>query len=505
MSDEIELKLEIAPDALASVLKSEALRARGVRFRPARQLRTAYYDSPDAALKAHGIFLRVRADGRSFVQTVKTAGEGGLLARRGEWEWPLKGPEPDLALALETGLKPLAKRLRRNDLRQVFLSDMTRRIALVRDADSVLELALDRGEVRAGRRHEAVCELEIEIKAGGAEPLFALARALAALPGVGVGHVTKAARGFALAAGKPPRAVKAAPVALDQAMTPQHAAAAIVDACAAQAAANVPAVARRRLPEGVHQLRVALRRLRAALAVFKDVLPGEARRALRTEAGWLAGLLGPARDLDVITADTLKAAAPPPTMADDMRALGRALAAARRTAWTEAVAAAASPRTTALLIDLAQAAWTLRATPPEEAASLADFAAAQLERRFEAVLAAAGEIDTLDVEARHELRLALKKLRYAADFFAGLYPRKAAKKGLKVLAALQEALGGFNDAASVDAILARVVAAAPSVRRPALERAALFVSGWAAHRGALAWQEARRCWAAFADDGAFWR
>ncbi|MFO1237556.1 MAG: CHAD domain-containing protein [Alphaproteobacteria bacterium] len=505
MSDEIELKLEIEPGALAALLKADPLRARGIRFRPARRLLSAYYDSPESALLAHGIFLRVRSDGRSFVQTVKTAGEGGLLARRGEWEWRLKGPEPDLALAQETGLKPLAKRLRRNDLRQVFVSDMTRRVALVRDGDSLLELALDQGEVRAGRRRTPVCELEIEIKAGGPEPLFALARALAALPGVGVGHLTKAARGFALAAGKPQRALRAAPVVLDPALTPQHAAAAIVDACAVQAAANLPAVARQRLPEGVHQLRVALRRLRAALAVFKDVIPAEARRALRAEAGWLAGVLGPARDLDVMTADTLKATAPPPAMADDMRALARTLAAARRAAWSEAVAAAASPRAAVLMIDLAEAAATLRHAPPDDAASLTDYAAGQLERRFETVLAAAGEIDALDVEARHELRLALKKLRYAADFFAALFPRKATKKGLKVLAALQDALGGFNDAASVDAILARAVAAAPAARRAPLERAALFVSGWAAHRGALAWQEARRCWDAFAENGAFWR
>lgn len=506
MSEEIELKLAIAPEALDGVLKAAPLRARKVRFKPARQLVTAYYDTPKGALRDHGVFLRVRQDGTRFTQAVKTAGAGGLLAERGEWEWPIASAKPDLALAAETGLKPLVKRAKKGGLTRVFASEITRRVALITAGDSVLELALDQGLVRAGRRTQALCELEIEVKAGPVAPLFALARDLAALPGVGVGFATKASRGFALAAGGRPAAVKAAEVALDPAMTPGLAAAAILDACAAQAAANLPAVVVHRLPEGVHQLRVALRRLRAALSVFQDVLPPGRRKPLRRDAGWLAGVLGPARDLDVMTGGLLKAAAAPAALADDMRQLARVLTNARRVAWGEAIAAAASPRATLMLLDLAETAWSLRHDLPDLApAPLVELAAAQLEQRFEAVLAAGAEIETLDIEARHALRLALKKLRYAADFFAGLFPRKVAKPGIKVLAALQDALGGFNDAVSVDAILARAVATAPAKSRDTLERASLFVSGWAAHRSTLAWNEARTCWAAFAEEGAFWR
>jgi inorganic triphosphatase YgiF len=506
VSEEIELKLAIAPEALDGVLKAAPLRARKVRFKPARQLVTAYFDTSKGALRDHGVFLRVRQDGTRFTQAVKTSGAGGLLAERGEWEWPLASAKPDLALAAETGLKPLVKRAKKGGLTRVFASEITRRVAKVGAGDSVLELALDRGLVRAGRRTQALCELEIEVKAGPVAPLFALARDLAALPGVSVGFATKASRGFALASGRAAGAVKAAEVALDPAMSPGLAAAAILDSCAAQAAANLPAVTVHRLPEGVHQLRVALRRLRAALSVFQDVLPAGRRKPLRHEAGWLAGVLGPARDLDVMTGGVLKAAAAPAALADDMRRLARVLAQARRVAWGEAVAAVASPRATLMLLNLSETSWTLRHDLPDPAAPpLEVFATAQLEQRFESVLAAGADIETMDIEARHELRLALKKLRYAADFFACLYPRKAAKSGIKVLASLQDALGGFNDAVSVDAILARAVAAAPAKNREPLQRASLFVSGWAAHRGTLAWGEARACWAAFAEEGAFWR
>ena len=507
MSDEIELKLAIAPEALGSVLKASPLRTRKLRFKPARQLVTTYYDTPKSTLREHGIFLRVRQDGTRFVQAVKTAGGGGLLAERGEWEWPIPAADPDLARAAETGLKPLLKRVKKGGLVPVFASEIERRIALLQDGDTVLELALDQGLVRAGRRTQPLCELEIEVKAGSVAPLFALARDLATLPGVSVGFVTKASRGFALADGSAAQAVKAGDVALDPTMTPSAASAAILDSCAAQAAANLPAVTAHRLPEGVHQLRVALRRLRAALAVFKDLLPSDRRKPLRRDAGWLAGVLGPARDLDVMTGELLKTAAAPAGMADDVRLLGRVLTNARRTAWREAIAAVASPRTTLLLLDLAETAWALRHDLPDLGAPpLLDFATAQLERRFEAVLAAAGpDLQTLGIEARHDLRLALKKLRYAADFFAGLFPRRTAKAGIKVLAALQDALGGFNDAVSVDAILKRAIGTAPAKNKEALQRAALFVSGWAAHRGALAWGETRACWAAFAEEGAFWR
>jgi len=469
VSEEIELKLAITPEALGEVLKSEPLRARKVRFKPARTLVTAYFDTPKGALSERGIFLRVRQDGSRFTQAVKTAGAGGLLAERGEWEWLIPSAKPDLALTAATGLKPLAKRAKKGGLSRVFASEITRRVAIVGAGDSVLELALDQGLVRAGRRTQALCELEIEVKAGPVAPLFALARELAALPGVSVGFATKASRGFALAGGGAAAAVKAAEVTLDPSMTATLAAAAILDSCAAQAAANLPAVTLHRLPEGVHQLRVALRRLRAALSVFQDVLPPGQRKPLRHDAGWLAGVLGPARDLDVMTGGLLKAAAAPAALAEDMRRLARILAQARRVAWDEAIAAVASPRTTLMLLDLAHTGWTLRHDLPDLAPSpLAPFAAAQLEQRFEAVLAAGADIESLTIEARHELRLALKKLRYAADFFAGLFPRKSAKAGIKVLAALQDALGGFNDAVSVDAILARALATAPAKNQEAL-------------------------------------
>ena len=162
---------------------------------------TSYYDTAKGALHRKGVFLRIREQGRRIEQTVKTAGEGGVLSRRGEWTWPLKTPQPDLDLAATTGLKPLERRARKGGLVKRFASEIARRIAMVETPEATLELALDEGVVRAGRRSVPLLELEIEVKRGDPMAVFALARELIALPGVTIGFATKASRGFELASG----------------------------------------------------------------------------------------------------------------------------------------------------------------------------------------------------------------------------------------------------------------------------------------------------------------
>jgi inorganic triphosphatase YgiF len=507
VGQEIELKLEIAESAIPALLKSDVLKRHGIRFRPPRRLVTAYYDSAKGALRKKGIFLRIREDGRRITQTVKTAGESGVLAERGEWDWPLKTPQPDLEKAAETGLKPLAKRARKNDVKPVFASDLSRRIALLTRPDATLELALDQGVVRAGRRTSPLAELEIEVKAGAPAAVFGLARDLLSLPGIRIAIATKAARGFALASGRPLEAVKADGLDLSPEMTVAQAEASIIRSCAVQIAANLPAVLDKRMPEGIHQMRVALRRLRAALSLFKETMPAEERKALRRQSGALAKVLGPARDLDVLMAGPLKEAVPPAELAADLKALTARLGRARRQAWEAALAAVAAPEFGLLVLDLAERAVLLDgdAWPgAHDTVSLEDMAREALHERYRIVLALGQSIDTLSVLQRHELRLALKKLRYAADFFSGLYPKKDVRSGLKNMAGLQDALGGFNDAASAAAILDTTVAATPPKSRPAVERAALFLKGWASHRADQAWAHARESWEDFAGKKPFW-
>lgn len=503
VSEEIELKLSLAPEALAGVLASAPLARRGIRFGRPRQMVTSYYDTAKGALHRKGVFLRIREQGRRIEQTVKTAGEGGVLSRRGEWTWPLKTPQPDLDLAATTGLKPLERRARKGGLVKRFASEIARRIAMVETPEATLELALDDGVVRAGRRSVPLLELEIEVKRGDPMAVFALARELIALPGVTIGFATKASRGFELASGAAARAHPAIQPELDEAMEVHEAARSILNAAAAHAAANLQLLAATGAPEAVHQSRVALRRLRAALVLLKEAIPPERRHHLRREAGWLAAELGAARDFDVLALGALKKAAPPPDIAPAFARLVRRVETARRAARAAARAAAVSTRAQSLLLDLSETAALL--TPLEGGHSLKELASASLARRYEAVRTAGEGVETMDVEARHHLRLTLKKLRYAADFFAPLYPRKAAKNEIKALGRLQDALGAFNDAAVAPMLAAKALAAAPArAKDPGIETAAAFLAGWAASQGDAAWSEAAARWGAFTEAKPFW-
>ncbi len=479
MSEEIELKLSLTPDALAAL--PAALKARGVRFGKPRQMVTTYYDTAKGSLAKKGIFLRLRVAGGRVEQTVKTTGTGGVLARRGEWNWAVTGPEPDLELAASTGLKPLERRARKGGLVPRFASEISRRIAIVTIGQTILELALDEGLVRAGRRTTPIRELEIEVKSGDSSAVFALARDLIAIPGVSIGFATKASRGLALNAGTAASYVKAGETRLQPEMTPAAAAAVILNECAAHAAANLQLVAETRAPEAIHQSRVALRRLRAALVLLKGAIPADKRHHLRREAGWLAAEFGPARDLDVLTQGALKAASPSEALAAPFGALRRAVERARRIARSAAVDVATSQRAQRLLLDITETASAL--TDEGGTDRLVKLAAERLERRHNAVLDAADGVEQAGVDARHRLRLALKKMRYAADFFAPIFPRKTVKAELKALARLQDSLGAFNDAAMAPAIAARAAKAG-------VDEALAYLAGWAAHRAETAWAEA---------------
>lgn len=256
-------------------------------------------------------------------------------------------------------------------------------------------------------------------------------------------------------------------------------------------------------PEGVHQMRVAIRRLRSLLRVFRPACDAAELRAHDAALKALAGLLGPARDWDVWLGGLgaeLAAALPeekrlPPLLAAARRAREAAYAALRpalegpplrRLAW-EAVA----------LIETRP--WrgaepaTARETPLE------DFAAAVLERRWRRLVEAGAEIAELPDAEFHALRIQAKRLRYAAELFAPLWGRRRAKRFLKRLAGVQEAFGLANDAVVVRGLMAALVK-----QRPSLAWAAGAAEGWALARARRARRSAQKAWEALLAEGIHW-
>lgn len=288
--------------------------------------------------------------------------------------------------------------------------------------------------------------------------------------------------------------------------------------CKWHVVANVPAVLESHDVEGVHQLRVALRRLRVALAAFGEEFRTPPLEALRMRAKILAQGLAPARDLDVFMDDLLEPAARANGSVEAFAALRARALVARREAWADAVREVSGLAFRTFLHDLGEAVdgriWYESPRGVQPASGLVafdapaiDLAGRMLNRRLKVAKKRARKLETLSEADRHRLRIALKKLRYTAEFFAPLYPPRAVKPFLKRLSRMQDILGLLQDVAVARKTLAHLVAepdesmAGP---RADLSFAAGIVYGWHLDRAASAWDDAMRRWKKFSKTEPFW-
>lgn len=456
---ETELKLKIAALDVARMREHPLLVKLPEADRREHELTDTYYDTPALDLWRAGLTLRVRRDGDAWIQTVKTASTGSpTLHERGEWESRLEGAQPDPA-ELARQVKPqrlrdvLASPAITGQLQPVFTSTTHRTtwdIGL--PGGQLVECALDSGSIDANGRSVDVGELELELKRGNPTRLFELALALHQDIPLEVANDSKAARGYALLQDAAPAPVKAAKVRLTRKMRMEDALQCIGLNCMAQIESNVPGVLVQSV-ESLHQMRVGLRRLRALLDMHGDLAPLPAE--LKEGLDWLSGELGATRDWDVLAETTLPAIHGIHTEALQAAAKERA-----RTLHKAMLPTLHSPRYTQLMLQMN--GW-LRGRQWRPASGLAkDDPLAQpaldglvplmhkaqkrLRKRIEV-------LDEQDAPARHRVRIAAKKARYAAEFFGELLPKKEVKAYVKSLSALQDRLGHLNDLAVAGKLL----------------------------------------------------
>ena len=267
-------------------------------------LLSTYYDTPDFALRRAGVYLRVRDKGGRFIQTIKSAGSEAELLERLEWEQELPGPAPDLAAAEGTALAPLLTPEVRAALGPLFETRIRRSIRMAEREDATVEVAIDEGEMVSGTRFAPVSEVELELKRGEPAALFQLARKLGETVPLRVAVKTKAERGFELVEGGGRLAEKARDLDIPPDASCAEAFRAIARNCLRQIIVNEPGTSAGQ-PEALHQMRIGLRRLRAAIALFEDIVAGDERDRIVEELRWITGELGPARELDVFAADVL--------------------------------------------------------------------------------------------------------------------------------------------------------------------------------------------------------
>jgi triphosphatase len=505
VAEEIELKLIAPAEALAAVRAHPAVAAAARGRMRTRQLVSTYYDTPGRDLAAAGVALRLRRAGARWLQTVK--GEGTAAAgvhRRTEFEWRLSAPKLDTTKLIRTPWRKLfastngryqpvfATAVRRSELPLAF-ADGTR-----------ATLCLDIGEIRAGHRRAPLTEIEVELEHGDPSRLFELASALAADLPVRVTHSSKAERGYALARGASPSPRKARPVELPAEATREAALAAIATECIAQIEANAEAMLAHDNPEYLHQLRVGWRRLRSLLKLAAPFAPVESLAPLEEELRWLGSVLGPARDYDVFGLETL------PKVAAEFR--GRREIARLRARVTRrqrqlsgiAREAVATPRFQQLLLALGAFFATLaRAPASEPAPTLArDWIGPVLQQRHDKLSKRARRIHRVGAADRHRARVAAKKLRYAAEFFAPLFSAKRAEAYIAALSKLQSVLGRLNDFEIAGKLLDEIAPADDGP--PGVAHAIGIVRGWLAASVAPELKRLRKASRAFAKCEPFW-
>ena len=296
---EVELKLALDAAAMEAALSSPLLRERARGELRTRELRNTYYDTPDRRLHARKAVLRVREVEGRYVQTLKGARRpDGAVAARSEWEVELPGPEPRPDALDDPDAHELAGLLLPEELAPVFETRVRRRslVAVWPDAEgrpAEIEVAFDDGVARAdGRGEVPLSELELELLRGDAGALFGLAEACGRWSRSGSSRRTRRrAAGCSRPARRRPFA-RRSPWILDAGCTVGDALGRILSAALRHWLDNEPAAIAGRQPEGVHQTRVALRRLRSALALFEDVLTPEALERWDGELRWLLGTPG---------------------------------------------------------------------------------------------------------------------------------------------------------------------------------------------------------------------
>ncbi|QNK70229.1 CYTH and CHAD domain-containing protein [Variovorax sp. PAMC26660] len=524
---EIEFKFCIPADRLKAV---EAALRRGTVVRTRLQAR--YFDTADQQLAAHGMVLRLRKEGRRWVQTVKATGDNALHRLEHNVDLGAASATPDidpqrhqgtpvgdrLTQLLADGGAPLVERQSTDIVR------LTRDVRVSGPGGAIVEMALDVGKVvaHAGtpeQRESPVCELELELKRGDVQGLVSLSRRWSQQHGLWFSTVSKAERGARLLAAQDiVPAVKAeAPRFATQHPDGRAIQQAVVASCLAQMLPNASEIAAGSTDEEqIHQLRIGIRRLRTAL---RELAGLDVASGLFDAGEWEPPLVDAFRALGALRdrEQVVKLAQPQlrDAGAPDFDPLAGDDTAARGPSPGDAVRAPAFQSVLVSLIGFtaagsAEAAPTHNAeeapeTPSVPAPMSADDAYRLLRKRLQHLHKQAvrdgARFESLDTESQHRVRKRLKRLRYLAEFIAPLFDAEgksssAAERYLKHLRPAQDALGEFNDEA---------VALALYREAAARDGRAWFAVGWFSARHAVHAKTCRKALGGIEEAPRFWK
>jgi inorganic triphosphatase YgiF len=512
---EIELKMRIDPKHVNRLKQAPVLReVKEGRRLTTTQLVSIYYDTSKLSLSRKGLAIRVRKKGTTgWEQTVKASnGLRAALPERQEWTVELDDGALDLSKFTDDDVLALLDKLAKNKkIDRIFETDLARTSVDLGYRDAVMELAIDQGVVRAGSREAPISEVELELKEGHPAALFDLALELQRTVPLYLSLRSKASRGRSLYFDEQPTFYRADPVGLEADMSAEEAFRAVIAQGLAMILGNEGCVRQDLHPEGCHQMRVGMRRLRVAFSLFRHNLPeGEAvliRRLLKSCAKELDAL----RDWDVFLDETLPAIEYRFHDKDENgpnAELRKAAEEQRALALKGAIAMLESSDYQQLCLLLgawsSYSRWASGASAMQMRAMsspIVDLAEPLLEKARKRMAKRGSKVADLSIAGLHAWRLDVKHMRYACDFFYEIYGGKSVKKFSSSLAELQDILGQLNDAAVAENRLL--------ILQPTLSKQGLIgvgrIAGWYGARADYRLQGIASAWKAFDKQKPFWR
>ncbi|OHC76033.1 MAG: hypothetical protein A3G18_04085 [Rhodospirillales bacterium RIFCSPLOWO2_12_FULL_58_28] len=515
MNGEITLEFHFKPEDLQRLRALPVIKRSTVKRPYTRCLSGVYFDTPGRLLRKNHITLGIYKSGRRHIQCVTSEETrvGGIVVHD-RCENHILTETPDPSAVENNDLRRLVGRLGRNRMKEVFRVEFRRttyRLDLGDGGEATFDL--DSGEIIAGNVREPLNEAHLTLTAGAPGQLLDLVLEILSAVQLRVAVAGRTDRGFAMVEGRGPGWRKNVRLDLSEGATFEDAMVHTVHHCLKHMLANETHVLESEDPEGVHQMRVALRRLLSALRLFRSVLPPDRRRHIVGEAKWIIDQLAGTRDWDVFLDEIAAPAIANSDNKDQFSALIERTTAQRERCRKVSRQAILSERYTRFL--LLVGTWTARRAwrdqPAPEASALLFSPVINLSDNL--INAGHGKVtdkgrrfNKLTVAERHKLRIQVKKLRYAVDFFSSLYPHDRIQPYAAMLAKLQDSLGYYNDVAVAETLVSRLVAECGDDKDNALQcqRAGGIVIGWHTHILALSVETLKKDLGNFIKAKRFW-
>jgi inorganic triphosphatase YgiF len=515
---EIELKLGVAPEDIIALRNHPHFA--GVLHDATREtLDSVYFDSDDRFLRDHGLTLRVRHQGDKHIQTVKAINHGVGYFERAEWEQTIEGDQPDLSGVKDTALGPILIEEGHQTFKPIFETRIERTSYHMNGNGADIIMAIDEGQIIAADSSRPVSEIELELKYGSPADLYKIAHDILDIVPAHLDFKSKPERGYELIEKAAVAAETACDPELSAGMSTGHAFTLVGRACLRHLVANVPAMLSRD-GNALHQMRVALRRLRAAISLFSVVVGDDRVSAIKAELRWLAQEFGPARDLDTLLVEVIKPLRMQHASEPGLVSISNMFTRKRLKSYRHAQEVVQSARFRTLVLDTAEwveaGPWStsqdalLRA---RRELPIEIYAAEQLSQRRKRIRRRSARINRLNPQQLHRLRIQVKKARYATEFFSGVFHGKKSAKRCKEIRSslmqLQNCLGRINDIVTHKAMFTDIIASPARGLTDEQNRRRAFAAGLIIGDQQAQVQKlldrARKAYSRFDDAKAFWK